>query len=1227
MRLKHLHLQGFKTFAPKTDLTFGEGLTAVVGPNGSGKSNVADAIRWVLGEQSLSQLRAKKTEDLIFAGSSNRAPLGMAEVSITLENSDRLLPLDFAEVTLTRRAFRSGENEYYLNKSRVRLRDILELASTLGQAYTVVGQGLIDAALSLRPEERRELFEEAAAIRGYFVQREDALRRLQKTEENIARVNDLVAELEPQVRRLERQARQTQEYSRIEEELRALMRLWYSGRWSQAVASLRAAMLAEEAALSNVNERKAVVAEMSAKLGEVRAHVWELVAQVSRLHEERAQSQSRHAAQVQAQAVTTERLHSARRTRASLLQEEQSTAVTLKTLADRRTEIETEIAEHSGSVETLRGEGREVDAELSRLDRGIGESEAEYNRQVAALDKLARRETDLQTQIANAERSAAEKERARTEAEASISGLQTRVTEAEALLDTRHKSLGEAQRAVAQAEHEHSTLTATLASNRQQLTQAENARREAVRNADSVAAQLASLAGEQNAGLFGGVRAVVNAANQDKLSGFVGTVAELFNVPSDLEVAIEAALGGRLQDVVMQRWSDAEAAIAHLKNTGAGRATFLPLDTIRSSQPIRPPSGPGIIGLARDLVDFEPHLATLADSLMGRLLIVEDLPSARRTLSGLQANSPWTLATTGGEVVRPGGSVTGGSNTRNDDRAAKGKTILARERRRRELQHTLDDARSAVTKSESAQERALSTLRSSEAALQASSSSLDETRKRHASSQMQYMEQGSAVARLQQELSWRTGLLTEARSEIDNLKKSAEETRASLASLRGDLTPQRDRVSEQFRLLGDLRARRTEVAQATGESRTRLAVLAETLRNLHTRAAETRHELTRIEKRRTDLLAQIDAGQTDEAEFQAKLKQHEEQAALLAETVAGIEARIAPSEQEVRVAEAKASALEGELSTLQTALLDSETAHSRTSVETQRLLGILSSLRIEITEELSAHNALSAEDYANIESDPAAETLTASYPETRTPLNPTDRPVELGDEEPTIPSAEEAAERERRVYSLRSRLSRLGPVNPLAMEEHAALAERHNYLQTQLTDLMAAADSLRRVIEELDRTMRDQFAATFVQVNEAFGAFFTTLFGGGTARLDLTNPDDIASSGIEIFAQPPGKRLQPLAAMSGGERALTSAALLFALLKVRPVPFCVLDEVDAALDESNVSRFRSALQELGAKTQFVVITHNRGTIEAADTLYGVSMAGDGTSQLLSLRVEARANAS
>ena len=818
MRLKHLTLHGFKTFAAKTDLLFGEGLTAIVGPNGSGKSNVADAVRWVLGEQSLSHLRAKRTEDLIFAGSSNRAPLGMAEVSITLENTDRLLPLDFAEVTLTRRAYRSGENEYYVNKSRVRLREILEIASTLGQAYTVVGQGLVDAALSLRPEERRELFEEAAGIRGYFVQREDALRRLQKTEENIARVNDLVAELEPQVRRLERQAKQAQEYGRLEEELRSLLRLWYTGRWAQAVHLLRQAGEAEERAISDVAGRKQVVAAMGARLTEVRARVWELVGRVSQLHEERAQSQSRHAAQVQAQAVATEQLLSAGQARATMLKEEAGLAQAQASLNTRLGELEAELERHAQSVESIQGAGREVNSALGTLDAQIAAAEGDHSREVEKLDKLARREADLQSSIVNAERGVAEKERAAGEAESAAVGLQARLSEVEALLAGRHTALGATQRAVAQAEREHSTLVEVVASNRQELTRAEGARREAVRHADAIAGQLSSLAGEQSAGLYGGVRAVVVAAEQGRLGGYVGTVAELVHVPAEIEAAIEAALGGRLQDVVVERWADAEAAIAFLKSSGAGRATFLPLDTLRAAQTQTPPQGAGIIGVARDLVKFEPRLEVLAESLLGRLLVVEDLPSARRTLSGLQASAPWTLATLGGEVVRPGGSVTGGSNVRGDDRQARGRTILARERRRRELQHSLDEARSSLSMSEQAQERALEAVRGGEARMTTATTALEDARRRQAGAQMQYMEQGSVVARLQQELSWRTGLLAETRREIVQLRNSSGEMATALEALREEIAPQREKIDVETARLADLRSRRAEVAEFDGRA-------------------------------------------------------------------------------------------------------------------------------------------------------------------------------------------------------------------------------------------------------------------------------------------------------------------------------------------------------------------------------------------------------------------------
>lgn len=1185
MRLKHLSLHGFKTFAPKTDLVFGEGLTAIVGPNGSGKSNVADAVRWVLGEQSFSNLRAKRTEDLIFAGSSNRAPLGMAEVSITIDNSDRLLPLEFAEVTLTRRAYRSGENEYYINKSRVRLRDVLEVASTLGQAYTVVGQGLVDAALSLRPEERRELFEEAAAIRGYFVQREDALKRLGKTEENSARVNDLAAELEPQVRRMERQARQAQEYKKLEATLKDLLRALYKGRWLLGVEALLKAQRAEEGALSTVEARKAALGAKSADLLEARAQRTRLVDAVSALHEQRAQGQSRHATESQAQAVLAERLSAYASQRQSLVHERDTLSARRQDMAAQSGRLEAEADKQAHEIAGLEESGRAVAGRLAEIDSRLEAAHTRYNREAAQLEILAKRHGDLQRSIAEAERQHAERTRAAQEAESGTVALQSKVVTAESVLEERHTALADAQKAVAEAEREQSAASQALGIARTAQSEAEAQRREAVRRADTSGSQLAALAGEQQASLYGGVRAVVAAANDGKLAGYVGTVAELLQVPPHLEGAIEAALGGRLQEVVVERWADAERAIAMLKTLGAGRATFLPLETLRSSPSPAPPKGQGIVGLARDLIEYEPYLKTLAESLLGRLLIVDDLASARRTLSSMQANAPWTLATLGGEVVRPGGSVTGGSNARAGDSRAQGRTILARERKRRELSATQARAHLEVGEKERALEQAIGAVRAAESTLARASALTEGARRKQAAAQMAYMEQQSTVARLHQESAWRTGLLAEARKSIETLLSSLSQLAAQRDETASQITPQKAKVEQAAEALDALGKERTGVAQATGEEQTRLAVLAEALRNLRAREAEARREAARMESRYRELSNRLEEAGREEAALANRVQAQAHEVEQLAAQLAQIEAQLGPAERQARTLEGEVSRIEGEQSALQTALLESETLHSRAAVERQRCVGTLDSLCIEIAEELGGES------------------------------------VVAGNNSHATLSPEENAERARQVYALKARLSRLGPVNPLAMEEHAALSERHTYLQTQLADLMSAAESLRRVIAALDRIMRDQFAETFMQVNEAFQYFFSTLFGGGSARLELTNPEDVSASGVEILAQPPGKRMQPLAALSGGERALTSAALLFALLRVRPVPFCVLDEVDAALDESNVTRFRSALLELGQKTQFIVITHNRGTIEAADTLYGISMAGDGTSQLLSLRVE------
>jgi chromosome segregation protein len=1226
MRLKHLNLHGFKTFAPKTDLVFGEGLTAVVGPNGSGKSNIADAVRWVLGEQSLSNLRAKKTEDLVFAGSSKRAPLGMAEVSITIDNADRIVPLDFAEVTLTRRAFRSGENEYYINKSKARLRDVLEVAQALGQAYTVVGQGLVDAALSLRPEERRELFEEAATIRGYFVQREDALRRLTRTEENIARVNDLVVELEPQVRRMERQARQAQDYQKLEAELHSLLKTWYAGRWHLGAAELRKAQESEATAQQAVKVRKAALAEMTARLSDARAAVWARIEAASSLQEQRARLAARHAAQSQQQAVVRERLSSAANRRESLIHEWDALQAQAKTIQAQIAQLQADELSHISEMSSLDESSRAVTARIAMLDEQVRQLQSERNKTASQLEALLNRQSALTSRRSEAQRQATEQENAAAKSEAALIDLQEKLASTEAELARCEAALTQAQASLAEAERAQSASREALASATSAQSQAEMRRRELMRGIDSLSAQIAALAGEQQAGMYAGVRAVVAAGSGGNLPGYVGTVAELLHVPSHLEVAVEAALGGRLQDVVMSTWADAERAIAMLKQKGAGRATFLPLDTLRASPAPRPPVASGIVGLARDLVEYEPSLHTLAEMLLGRLLIVEDLPSARKTISDLSHNAPWTLATLAGEVVRPGGSITGGSNTRSEDDRARGRTILARERKRRELQEGHEKMQSDLKEADRAVEDALALVRSHEAEVGRASTCAEEVRRQYMSAQMRHVEQQGLVSRLQQELSWRGSLLSDARESAESLLTLASDLTAELETVASELIPLRQSMDEQEEAIEAVKAQRGEIVQSSGAGQTRLAVLSEALRNLRARQADLGKEAAKVESRNSEVVGRISSALANEAALATQMEQHSAEVEQLAAQLQHIEAQIAPSEGEVKGLEAAVTRTESEQSALQSAFLEAETTHSHATVEIERCTALLESLKREVTEELgSVEISLPQPVLAEVAGSSAVTNMTGlaglktAWPAERDGGELPGAHQGNGHAELTISPAEHA-ELERRVYALKARLSRLGPVNALAVEEHAALSERHDFLQRQLNDLLAAAESLRRVISELDRTMRDQLAATFAQVNEAFQGFFHTLFGGGTARLELTNPQDVTSSGVEISAQPPGKRMQPLAALSGGERALTSVALLFALLRVRPVPFCVLDEVDAALDESNVNRFRSALQELGKQTQFVIITHNRGTIEAADTLYGVSMSGDGTSQLLSLKV-------
>ncbi len=1195
MRLKRLELQGFKTFASRTELVFDSGITAIVGPNGSGKSNLADAVRWVLGEQSYHLLRARRTEDMIFSGSQQRARQGMAQVTLILDNSSGRLPLDFAEVSITRRAYRSGENEYLLNGHRVRLRDVQDLLAGSGLArrsYTVIGQGLIDQALSLRPEERRLLFEEAAGIVAHQAKREEALRRLDETQANLVRVQDLLHEMEPRLRALERQAQRAEERKQVAADLEAALRIWYGYQWQQALQQLERAQAAATATAAAVARRQEELAAIEAQISGLRERQAALRARLGDWHRQSSELH-RQAEGVQRRlAVAGERQRLLGLQAEELAQEVASLRQRVEVQAQQLAAAQRALEEARARAEVAAQAAREAqriaaaeEAERRSWQRAYERAQAAWMRAGMAVDEVHRR-------IAEAEA------RGRASAQERADHL-AQLAQAEAEVARLGEAVREVQTALLECDQRAKAIRDALAASRAAVEQARQAERATVeeltaaqRRLDQLQTRLDLLERlrEEGAGLYAGVRAVVQAARGGprRLSGVMGTVGELLRVPPELERAIETALGGRLQDLVVERWQDAEAAIAYLKQTRGGRATFLPLDHLQPPRPLSAPRGPGVRGVASDLVQADPRLRDVIQLLLGRTVIVEDLPTARRVFAQMEAGVQ--VVTLEGDIVRPGGSVTGGSE---DDRRG---GMLARERERRELPQQIRVAAKAVAEAQrrmaswqEAQRRAAEEAAAHERALQ-------EVAAQQAALQGQLQERQRALDRARQAVEW-------WRSRVDQAGRQAEEAAQQVARLRAELTDlERERAARAEELAqieaalgasvaGDSSTRAAEAqaiaVAAEAEQRSQERLIGQAQEALRQAEAELRGR----ERRLAELTAERERLGGELAELKAVAEALQAQI----DRLAGL---IAPVEAEADRLASEQAAAESQEALIRQQLRHEETWHQQAQFTLQRAQDEVNRLRREIDHELGLVMVELGAGQAD-----------------QPPL-PLPALVELL---PVVTSPPEGLEQD--IRRLRAHLARLGNVNPNAPAEYAETLERYTFLSEQLADLHDAVARLQRVVADLNARMERDFKHTFDQVAERFREYFTRLFGGGSARLVLTDPDHLSATGVEIVAHLPGKRAQSLALLSGGERSLTAAALIFALLEVNPPPFCVLDEVDAALDEANVGRFREALRALAERIQFILITHNRGTVEVADTIYGISMGADGVSQVLSISMK------
>jgi len=1187
MYLKRLQLQGYKTFATKTDFEFEPGITAIVGPNGSGKSNIADALRWVMGEQRYRTLRAKRSDDMIFAGGQGRARVGMAEVSLTLDNSAGWLPIDYTEVTIQRRSYRSGENYYFLNGSRVRRRDVVELLAKGGltsNTYTIVGQGAVDASLSMRPEERRFIFEEAAGIAIHQAKRDQALEKLEDTRNNMLRANDILSEISPRLQRLSKMAERAREYQQSATRLEELLEVWYGHRWHQAQQSLEAAQQGVSSIQDILSEEKQRQGQISSEIDETRRQRGELRGQLADWQSEGSQLRSRLEGLRRDLAVKEERqrlirqrgheiqqeiavLEASRDARANRIRELESD---VGRLAEERAERDREWRESQTDLQTLEGERSRLEEALSTSQQVTFELATNLADTRNRLSQLEERSRDLDRRREEHEHASHDLQR---EVEELIERTRTLEAEREDIAGQVDKLDGEQQerhKAIQASSDRESELVNRLQSARQELNRLQ------VRH-EVLAKTYAELADYSPA-----VRAVLSQTKS--ASAVVATVAEVIQVPPDLERAIGAALGNLLQAVIMETWEAAERGLRLLTESHAGRATFVPLDALSWSASERLPREPGVLGLAANLVGIQGGLEPVLGALLGRTLVVQDLDTARAMHA---PNGDLQYVTLEGYLVSTAGVVTGGSDS-------SGGLLLTHERERRELpqQIAIAQEEDSSLAAEIDEERARRRELTDELA------ELSEERNRVENVLKTKDEEISGLSirhhRAAQELDWHRAAIGKVQTDMDALQDEERAIASAMEAAREKERVAAETLSTLQLQLGALDT--SPLREKLSGLKTAVAVLEGTKESQETALVGQMAGLEQMEAQLRDRRLRVDELGTEAAELSRAIASLEEQAQELAAQADGISSQITEGEQELADLEKQQIDLEQHEATARRTLQEREVEHNNVILQRQRCEDELRNLQERIEADM--------------------ETITVS-----TDI-PRQLPLDIDARLRSLPVRTEVPRGlEAEIARLRRRLRQVGPVDLEAMEEYEQVAERHSFLVGQIDDLEQAARSLRKVVTELDQVMEDKFVSTFDRVAVEFEAFFTRLFNGGSGRLVLTEPESPLQTGVEILAQPPGKRGSSVSVLSGGERALTGVALTFAILKACATPFCFLDEVDARLDEVNVDRFGKSLRELSEETQLIVITHNRTTLEKANSIYGITMSRDGASRVLSLRLE------
>ncbi|MBQ2751763.1 MAG: chromosome segregation protein SMC [Oscillospiraceae bacterium] len=1180
MRLKSIEVQGFKSFADKTSLSFNDGITAVIGPNGSGKSNIADAIRWVLGEQSTKTLRGGKMEDVIFGGTQARKAQGVASVTLTIDNSDRSLAgFEGGEVSVTRRLYRSGESEYRINGAQVRLRDINELFMDTGlgrDGYSIIGQGRVAEIVSARSKERREIFEEAAGISKFRYRKTEAERRLALAEDNLLRLRDILSELDSRVGPLKVQSEKAQKFLELAGEKKQLE----ISVWMNNLKMLRdkAASIEDKLILAqnDFNEAESAANECERLFNEETEHGRELMVSIELQREEINKQTEIFAGYESQKAVLQNDISHHQRSIDEIKLQMAQAGVSREETAAVLDQVKAEI-------EKCRTELEEKQAESRKIADGIA---ALIQNQQQINEKL----TDLRSRRAGAFEAI---EAAKIDA----ASAGTMLGESAERIAAVEKAQADRQKAVEDSESELSEcekLLEEIADSLQSLNNSEKGyllkqqgRAEKVRDFDNRIAELerkiaerrqkAKLLSDMDKNMEGfgqSIKFVMSQARAGAVKGIHGPVSSLIKVDNEFATAIETALGGAMQNIVVDNEDVAKRAISILKNSKSGRATFLPLISVKGNKLDLKgiDSMFGFVGLGCDLVSNDSRYDGIIDSLLGRVVVAEDLDSA--VVIAKKHGYRFRIVTLDGQVVNAGGSMTGGYT-------AKSAGILGRQGEIERLQKDAEGLEKQLAELDGQREsvkRELAALNAEIDAIEAQKKSCTEDSIRCAA------ELNAAKNRLDEAV--RQVKLAENEREL--LTQRIEEIKAKTSSskeLEQSLQNQLDSLQKEIAELTDqsaaITAKSGELLAAQNECASAIMLCQRDIAAGEQEVARLNDQLNAAENLSGEHQQKIDGLLSEIEEANRRIEE-------IASLIAGGKENAAAAQQKVL-----------------------ETMKAREDSERR-----CSELRIKEREEASRRDGLYREVVRLSEQKNAAETQRQNL------INKLYDEYEMtqSDAEEQAQPLDDVAAAERRLSELRNKIRGLGSVNVGAIEEYKEVSERHGELTRQLADIESSKAELTKMINELTEEMKSIFTVKFEAINRNFGTTFKELFGGGSASLSLTDPDNVLESGIEITVHPPGKLIKNLAALSGGEQAFVAIAIFFSILKVNPSPFCLMDEIEAALDDVNVVRFAQYLHTLSEKTQFITITHRRGTMEEADVLYGVTMQEEGVSKLLELQV-------